>query len=353
MKLRALAERLQCRLEGDGDLDILRVAGLEQASAGDVSFLANPRYRGLLSTTRASAVILDPRESLGGAPAFAVLRCDHPYLAFAGALQLLEAPAPPAPGIDGLSSIAPDARIGPEAAIGPFVVVGAGAVVGARAVFYPGVVVGPGAQIGDDCVFHAHVSVRERVTIGNRVVVLDGAVIGSDGFGFARRPDGAHVKIPQRAAVVVEDDVEIGANTTIDRPAVGETRIQAGAKIDNLVQIAHGVRIGARSLLAAQVGIAGSTIVEEEVMLGGQVGVTGHVRVGKGAMASAKTGITGHVDAGMLVSGYPSLPNVEWRKAQVLVRRLPEMKRRIAEMEQRIAEMEEKLATCRMLRDRR
>jgi UDP-3-O-[3-hydroxymyristoyl] glucosamine N-acyltransferase len=196
------------------------------------------------------------------------------------------------------------------------------------------------------------VSVREHVTIGDRVVLLDGAVVGSDGFGFARQPDGTHLKIPQHADVVIEDDVEIGANTTVDRPAVGETRIQAGTKIDNLVQIAHGVRVGYRSLLAAQVGIAGSTIVEDEVMLGGQVGVTGHVRIGKGAMASAKTGITGNVEAGVLVSGYPSLPNRDWRKTQVLVRHLPELKRHVAELEQRIAQLEEKLAACQTQTDR-
>jgi UDP-3-O-[3-hydroxymyristoyl] glucosamine N-acyltransferase len=188
------------------------------------------------------------------------------------------------------------------------------------------------------------VSIREHVTIGDRVTVLDGAVIGSDGFGFAKQADGTHLKIPQHADVVIEDDVEIGANSTIDRPAVGETRIHAGTKIDNLVHIAHGVTVGYRSLLAAQVGIAGSTIVEDDVMLGGQVGVTGHVRIGRGAMASAKTGITGNVEAGTLVSGYPSLTNLEWRKSQVLVRHLPEFKKRLEALEQRIIELEGKLA---------
>ena len=351
MKLRDLADRLQCRLEGDGNADILRVAGIEQASTGDLTFLANSKYQSLLATTAASAVILDPKTRTDG-PRFAVLRSEHPYLTFAQALQLFAHPAPPPKGIDRLSAISPDAHLGPDAAVGPFVTIGSGAVIGARAVIYPGVVIGPRARLGDDCVLHAHVSVREGVTIGHRVVMLDGAVIGSDGFGFARRPDGTHMKIPQHADVVIEDDVEIGANTAIDRPAVGETRIQAGTKIDNLVQIAHGVRVGYRSLLAAQVGIAGSTVVEDDVMLGGQVGVTGHVRIGKGAMASAKTGITGNVDAGVLMSGYPSLPNIEWRKTQVLVRHLPELKKRVAELEQRIAELEEKLAACQTPTDR-
>jgi UDP-3-O-[3-hydroxymyristoyl] glucosamine N-acyltransferase len=353
VKLAQLAERLQCRLEGDGSVDIRRVAGIEQAGAGDITFLANAKYHHRLQATAASAVIVGTKEQLPAAPTFAVLRSDQPYLAFARALGLFTQPTPPARGIDALSAIAPDARLGADASVGPFVVIGAGAVIGARAVIYPGVVIGPGAHIGDDCVLHARVSIREHVTIGSRVVVLDGAVIGSDGFGFARRPDGTHEKIPQHAGVVIEDDVEIGANTTIDRPAVGETRVRAGTKIDNLVQIAHGVQVGYRALLAAQVGIAGSSVIEDEVMLGGQVGVTGHVTVGKGAMASAKTGITGNVEPGVLMSGYPALPNLEWRKSEVLVRHLPDMKKRIAGLEQRIAELEEKLAAWQIPTDRK
>ncbi|OLC50272.1 MAG: UDP-3-O-(3-hydroxymyristoyl)glucosamine N-acyltransferase [Acidobacteria bacterium 13_1_40CM_65_14] len=347
MKLSELAERLGCRLEGDGDVDIVRVAGLEQAAPGDVTFVSNPKYRSRLSATRASAAILGPPSGDDPPAPCAVLRSDQPYVAFAHAVRMFARGAPPTRGIDRLSAIAPDAIIGSDASIGPFVTIGAGASVGARATIYPSVVIGAGARIGDDCVLHAGVSIREGVIIGHRVTVLDGAVIGSDGFGFAKQSDGTHVKIPQHADVVIEDDVEIGANTAIDRPAVGETRIHAGTKIDNLVQIAHGVSIGRRALLAAQVGIAGSTVVEDDVMLGGQVGVTGHVRIGKGAMASAKTGITGNVEAGVLVSGYPSLPNREWRKTQVLVRHLPDLKKRVAELEQRIAELEEKLAECR------
>src|SRR5262249_12315060 len=186
----------------------------------------------------------------------------------------------------------------------------------------------------------AGASVRSRVTIGNRVTILDGAVIGSDGFGFVRQPDGTHAKIPQLAGVVIEDDVEIGANTTIDRPAVGETRIHAGTKIDNLVQIAHGVRIGRRTLLASQVGIAGSTVIEDDVTLAGQVGVNGHIHIGKGAIASGKTGVTRNVEPGAFISGYPSMPNAQWRKAQAVVRRLPEMKRRIEGLEHRIAALQ-------------
>jgi UDP-3-O-[3-hydroxymyristoyl] glucosamine N-acyltransferase len=356
LKLRDIAERLGCRLEAPpaaGDIDIARVTTLEDAGPGDLSFLTNSKYRGLLARTRASAVIVGTAEAVEVPAPFAVVRSDHPYVAFAQALRLL-APAGDKPpiGIDPRAVIAPDARIGAGASIGPFVVIGAGATIGDRAVIFPNVVVGAGARIGDDWVAHAGVSVRERVVIGHRVTMLDGAVIGSDGFGFATGADGTHLRIPQHAAIVIEDDVEIGANTTIDRPAVGETRIHAGTKIDNLVQIAHGVRVGARSLLAAQVGIAGSTVVEEGVMLGGQVGVTGHVRIGKGAMASAKTGITGNVEPGVLVSGYPSLPNLEWRKSQVLVRHLPDLKKRVDELERRVVELQERLAECQKRPDR-
>ncbi len=212
--------------------------------------------------------------------------------------------------------------------------------------------IGPGAAIGDDCVVHAHVSIRERVQIGHRVILQDGAVIGSDGFGFVKQADGTHLKIPQHADVVIEDDVEIGANTTIDRPAVGETRIAAGTKIDNLVQIAHGVTVGQRVLFAAQVGIAGSTVVEDDVVLAGQVGVAGHLRIGKGVVATAQTGVPNSVDAGAIISGYPAIPNRDWLKSSAVFRQLPALKKRVAELEQRLAELEEKLEACRTPSDR-
>jgi UDP-3-O-[3-hydroxymyristoyl] glucosamine N-acyltransferase len=346
LTLSEVAERIGCRLEGDGGVEIVRVAGIEQAGPGDLTFVGNSKYLRQTAATRASAVILGPEDHVAS-PRFAILRTSNPYLAFAHAVRLFAAPDTPPAGIDRLSVVAADARLGPDASVGPFAVIGPGAVIGARAIVYPHVVVGAGAQIGDDCVLHARVSIRERVRIGHRVVVLDGAVIGSDGFGFARDAAGEHVKIPQTADVVIEDDVEIGANSTIDRPALGETRIRKGTKIDNLVHIAHGVQVGHRVLLAAQVGIAGSTVVEDDVMMGGQVGVTGHVHIGKGAMFSAKTGVTGNVDPGVLMSGYPSVPNLEWRKSQVIVRHLPELKKRVAELEQRLADLEEKLAECR------
>jgi len=345
LKLSEIANRLGCRLDGDGNVEIVRVASLESAQPGDLSFLTSAKYRRLLAGTRASAVIVGSSEPAAVVPS-AILRSDHPYVTLALALRLLAPSAAPPRGVDRLSAIAADAAIGPDASVGPFVAVGAGASIGARAVIYPSVVIGPRARIGDDCVLHAGVSVRDGVVIGHRVTILDGAVIGSDGFGFARQPDGSHLKIPQHADVIIEDDVEIGANTTIDRPAVGETRVAKGTKVDNLVHIAHGVTVGRRVLLAAQVGIAGSTTVEDDVMMGGQVGVGGHLTVAKGTVAGGQSGITRSTDAGSYISGYPAIDNLTWRKAQVIFRRLPELKNRIEELEQRIDELEEKLTAC-------
>jgi UDP-3-O-[3-hydroxymyristoyl] glucosamine N-acyltransferase len=347
LKLSHLAERLHCRVDGDArDVEIHRVAGIEHAGPGDLTFVAHPRYHALVGQTRASAVILAPSmpgQPDGSAPC-AVLRAENPYLAFAHAVELLAPTSPPAKGIDRLSSIAADATLAPDVSIGPFVVIGSGASIGARTVIYPNVVVGPGARLGDDCVVHARVSIRERVVIGHRVVVQDGAVLGSDGFGFVKQTDGTHFKIPQHADLVIEDDVEIGANTTIDRPAVGETRIRAGAKIDNLVQIAHGVSVGARALLAAQVGVAGSTVIEDDVVLAGQVGVAGHLRIGAGAIATAQTGIPNSLDAGAIVSGYPAIPNRAWLRSSAIFRQLPALRKRIADLEQRIADLERQRA---------
>jgi UDP-3-O-[3-hydroxymyristoyl] glucosamine N-acyltransferase len=340
--LSEIAVRLDCRLEGDGGIEIARVAGIEQAQAGELTFFVNPKYGAHLRATRASAVILG--DSAEAAPC-AMLRTANPYLAFARAVELLAPRSPAIPGVHRLADVASTATIAPDASIGPFVSIGEGARVGARTVVYPQVTIGAGAVVGEDCVIHARVSLRERVTVGDRVVVQDGAVIGSDGFGFARQADGTYYKIPQMGDVVIEDSVEIGANTTIDRPAVGETRIGAGTKIDNLVQIAHGVKVGRDVLLVAQVGIAGSTTIEDRVTLAGQVGVAGHLTVGSGVVATAQSGIPNSVAAGSFVSGYPAIDNREWLKAAALFRRLPEMKKSLADLRRRLEELEARLRT--------
>ncbi len=342
---------MQCGLSGDGELEIARVAPIERAGPGDLTFIANPKYQSHLATTAASAVIVSKTLPADAARP-AILRTDHPYLAFARAIELLGDVPKPQPGIAPTSVIAGDARLGADVSIGAFVVVGAGASIGRGSVIHPYTLIGPGATLGDDCVIHSHVSIREQVQIGHRVVVQDGAVIGSDGFGFVKLDDGSYVKIPQHAAVVIEDDVEIGANTTIDRPAVGETRIKAGAKIDNLVQIAHGVTVGRRTVFAAQVGIAGSTSVGDDVVLAGQVGVAGHLAIGDGVKATAQTGVPNSIDANAFVSGYPAIPNRDWLKSSAVFRQLPALRKRVVDLEQRIAELEEKLEACRTPSDR-
>jgi UDP-3-O-[3-hydroxymyristoyl] glucosamine N-acyltransferase len=340
LKLREIAERLECRLDGDGEIDIHRVAGIEEAGPGDLTFFTNPKYASALSKTGASAVIL--ADNADAAPC-AMLRVRQPYLAFAKAVELFVRDDRPAAGIHRLADVAPTAVVPSDASVGPFAVIDHDVRIGARTVVYPLVTIGRGARIGDDCVIHSRVSIRERVQIGHRVIVQDGAVVGSDGFGFAKRPDGTHHKIPQVGGVVIEDDVEIGANAAIDRPAVGETRIGAGTKIDNLVQVAHGVTIGRDVLLAAQVGIAGSTTIEDGVTLAGQVGVSGHITIGKGAIATAQTGIPNSVEPGSFISGYPAISNRDWLKSSAIFRKLPELRKTITDLEARLNKLEARL----------
>ena len=342
MKLHTIAERLGCALEGDGTVEIARVAAIEDAGPGDLTFFANPKYAAELRSTRASAVILGERAE--AAPC-AMLRTREPYVAFARAVALFGDGWRPSAGVHAQASVGENVQLAPDVSVGPFVAIGDRARIGARTIIHPNVTIGRDVEIGDDCVVHAGVSIRERVRIGRRVVLQDGAVIGSDGFGFAKRADGTHEKIPQIGGVVIEDDVEVGANSTIDRPAVGETRIGAGTKIDNLVQIAHGVTVGRRVVLAGQVGIAGSTVVEDDVTMAGQVGVAGHITIGKGTIATAQTGIPNSVEPGSFISGYPAIPNRDWLKSSAVFRKLPELRKQLVELAQRVHEMETRLST--------
>lgn len=315
---------------------ITGLSGLDDAGPSDVTFLANPAYAPRVASTRAAAIIAS--DALPSAPC-AILRAANPYLTFARAVALF-APADPAPpGIHDTAIVAADARLGEGVAVGPFTIIESGAVIGARTRIGSHVTIGRGATLGDDCRIASHASIHARVSIGHRVVMQDFAVAGSAGFGYARRDDGTHEHIPQIGGVVIEDDVEIGALTAIDRPAVGETRIAAGTKIDNLVQIAHGVRVGRNVLLAAQVGIAGSTKIEDNVALGGQVGVTGHVTVGKGVQAAAKTGVTGDIKPGTVIAGYPSDEIQSWRKSHAALRRMPQLRERIRELEEKVEQL--------------
>lgn len=337
MKLRDLADQLACRLDGDGEIDIIGVAGIQHAQPGHLTFFANTKYESAMAHTRASAVLL--REGAPAAPC-AMLRAPDPYLAFARAVGLFAPAWRPAAGVHARAAVAADARIGHGVSIGAFVSIGDGAVIGDRTVVFPNVTIGPLVQVGADCVIHSNVSLRERVVVGNRVVLQNGVVLGSDGYGFVKRSDGTHEKIPQVAAVVIEDDVELGANTTVDRPAVGETRIRSGTKIDNLAQIGHGVSIGRNVLMAAQVGIAGSTDIGDDVVFGGQVGVGGHLTIGRGSVAVGQSGVTHSLPPGAIVGGYPAIDLPTWRKASVLVKRLPELRRRVKALEARLAALD-------------
>lgn len=332
MILSELAARLGCELRGDGAVEIRGVAGIEEAGPGDLTFVANRRYLAHLGSTRAAAVVIGP----GHETTLPCLVVENPYLAFAKAVALLRPAARPAPGVDPSARVHPGAVLGPDVHVGALAVVGEGVRLGARTILHPHVVLYPGVEVGEDCVLHSGVQVRERCRLGSRVVVQNGAVIGADGFGFARDDGGRYHKFPQVGVVVIEDDVEIGALTAIDRAALGETRIGRGCKLDNLVQVGHSVKVGEHTVLAGQVGIAGSSRLGRGVTLAGQVGVAGHLDIGDGVVATAQTGIPSSVDAGEVISGYPAIENRAWLKASAVFPRLPDLQRRLRELERRV-----------------
>jgi UDP-3-O-[3-hydroxymyristoyl] glucosamine N-acyltransferase len=324
MRLADLAKHLGATLEGDPELNITGVAAIDTASPGDLSFIANPKYTSLAHTTRAAAVLVEPSFQKISA---ATLRIENPYLAFAHSIELFYNPPAYAPGIHPTAVVAPTARIGANAHIGAYAVIGDHVIIGDDAVILPHVVIYPHAHIGNNFFGHAHAVVREHCRLGHNVVLQNGAIIGADGFGFARQSDGAWHKILQSGPAVLEDSVEVQALACIDRASIGETRIHTGAKIDNLVQVGHGSTVGKDTLLCAQVGLAGSTTIGKGVILAGQVGVAGHCTVGDGAIATAQSGIPGDVEPGKVVSGYPAIDNRQWLRVVALVNRLPELLR--------------------------
>lgn len=336
MKLQEIAERLACELDGDGSVEIKRVAGLEEAQPGDLTFLSNVKYQRLLKSTRASAIILS-----NDAPAVAIaaLRTDNPYLAFARSIDLFYQPPPVPPGIHPTAVVSKTVRLGRNPRIGPFAFIDEGVEIGDHAVIHSHVTIYRGSRIGDHFTAHSQVSVREYSQIGNRVVLQNGVVIGADGFGFAKGRDGYYHKITQSGRVVIEDDVEVQANATIDRAAIGETRIRRGAKIDNLVQVGHGSNVGENSLLCAQVGLAGSTQVGKNVILTGQVGVAGHCHVGDNVIATAQTGIPSDIEPGRVVSGYPAIDNKLWLKCSVLFSKLPDIHKSLARIQSQLEKL--------------
>ena len=330
MKLGDIAARLECSLDGDGGLEITGVVGIEKAEAGHLTFVSNPKYASKARTTKASAVIVS--SDFPEVPA-ATLRSSNPYLTFARAIELFYAAPEPARGIDPTARISTKARIGENASIGPFVVIEDDVEIGKNCTIYPFVHISRGVRAGDQFRAYAHVSVREHCRIGNNVILQDGAKIGTDGYGYAKRDDGSYYKIVQSGIVVLEDDVEIGANSTIDRATIGETRIRRGAKIDNLVQIGHSSDVGEDTLLCAQVGLAGSSKIGRSVILTGQVGVAGHLEIGDRVIATAQTGIPNSIEADKVVSGYPAIDNRLWLKSSAVFKRLPELLKRIEALE--------------------
>lgn len=331
LRLDEIVARFGGEIVGAGDTVISRIGTLEQAGPGDLAFLANPRYRHQLATTRASAVIMAPPVFAGLA---AAILTPQPYLYYARVAQWLSPPLVAAAGIH--PSAVVEGEVAASASVGPNVWVGSGAVIGDDVIIGANCSIGAGVTLGPGSRLAANVAIYADCRLGARCLVHSAAVIGADGFGFARDEDGRYHKFPQVGIVVVEDDVEIGALTAIDRAALGETRIGRGSKLDNLVQVGHSVTIGEDTVLAGQVGVAGSTRIGRRVTLAGQVGVAGHLEIGDGVVATAQTGIPGSVEAGAIVSGYPAIENRAWLKSSALFAKLPELQRRLRELERRL-----------------
>ena len=338
MKLGSIAQHLGCELKGDANIDIQRVTAIDEAQPGDLTFVSNRKYASKVKTTTASAVIVET--AFQDIPT-ATLRTANPYLAFARAVELFYQAPVPAPGIDASARIAAGAKVGANASIAPFVVIDDDVEIGNNCILYPFVHISRGARIGNDFKAYAHVSVREFCRIGDRVILQDGAKIGTDGYGYAKQDDGSYYKIVQSGVVVVEDDVEVGANSTIDRATIGETRIRRGAKIDNLVQIGHASLVGENALLCAQVGLAGSSKIGRDVILTGQVGVAGHLTIGDGAILTAQSGVASDIEPKSVSSGYPAIDNRIWLKSSTLFKRLPELLKRIEALERKAGGQED------------
>ena len=341
--LAELAARVGGTVQGDGSLRLDGVAPLEDAGPSHISFFSNRKYRKAFEASRAGAVIVEPDEDVPAART--VLRAAPAYLAFAKISTAFHPPREPLPEVAPEAAIHPSAKVHPSAQVMPFASVGARAEVGPRTILFPGVHLGEDVRVGADCTLYANVVIRERCVIGDRVILQPGCVIGADGFGFALDLQGEgrgprHYKVPQVGIVVVEDDVEIGANSCVDRATLGVTRIGRGAKIDNLVQIAHNVEVGPLSILASQVGISGSTKLGMGVVAWGQAGLVGHITVGDRANIAAQAGVASDVDAGARIAGSPAGPDVQWARNSAVFNRLTEMRRELRELRAAVARLQ-------------
>lgn len=340
LSLASIAEKVEGSVEGDDAIAIRGVAGLREAGQGDISFLANPKYAPLVSGTKASAVLVSG-DFDGKAPC-ALIRVDHPDAAFGAVAALFAVPAPEyPPGVHPSAVVAKDAVLGKDVHVGPLCVIEAGARIGDHTVLIAQVYVGQAAQIGEDNRIYPHVTFREGVKTGARVIIHNNAVIGSDGFGYSVDREGVRTKIPQIGIVEIGDDVEIGAGTTIDRARFGRTVIGNGVKIDNLVQIAHNVVIGDHAVIVAQVGISGSSVIGKHAILAGQCGVAGHLVVGERVVAVARTGITKDIPPGQVIYGFPAQPRDQAARLRAHVQRLPKLKQKVDKLEARLKKLEE------------
>jgi UDP-3-O-[3-hydroxymyristoyl] glucosamine N-acyltransferase len=336
MKLYDLAQKLGCRLEGDGTTDITGVAGIDHATPGQITFLANRRYSPLLKSTHASAVLIEDGvvlEREASQKPLAALRTSNPYLAFAQSIELFYHPPAYAPGIHPTAVIGNSADIGSRAHIGPYCFVDEDVSIGDGAVLHSFVTIYRGAKIGSAFFAHAHAVVREFCRIGDRVILQSGVIIGGDGLGFAKRADGSWYKMMQSGPAVLEDDVEIQSNSCVDRATVGETKVGRGSKIDDLVVIGHASQVGQNAMICGQAGLAGSTKVGDNCILAGQVGTAGHLTIGDGAVITAKSGVPNDVPAQALYSGYPAVENRQWLKMMAALNRLPELQKRVQALE--------------------
>ena len=337
MKLNEIAEKLSCRLEGDGNIEITGLGTLESARQGQLSFLTNPKYFSEAKATGASAIIAGrdcPKMSIP------LLRHENPYLTFAKAVEIFHPPPPSKPFIHPTAVISESASLGKDISIGAYTYIGEGVSIGDRANIGPHCVIYHLASIGEDTVIHSGAVIRESVKLGKRCIIQNNAVLGADGFGFAKQDDGTWYKIIQAGSVIIEDDVEIGACTTIDRATLGETKIGSGTKVDNLVQVGHGSVVGKSTLLCAQVGLAGSTKVGNNVILAGQVGVAGHLTIGDRTIVTPQTGIPNSIEPDKIVSGSPAIDHKKWLKTSAVIGKLPEIQKSVRDLEKRIVKLE-------------
>lgn len=338
MKLGEIAEKLGCRLEGDGNVEITGVAGIEEAQPGQLTFLDNRKYFPLAKTTQASAILIAPD---GPAVTVAALHTSNPYLDFARVLELFHKPLPYAPNVHSTAIISSNAKIGDRVHIGPYCFIDEDVEIGNNAVLHSFVTIYRGAKIGDDFFAHSHCAVREDCRIGNRVLLQNGVVVGTDGFGFARDAQGHWHKILQVGKVIVEDDVEIQANSAVDRGAVSDTRIGRGTKIDNLVQVGHACTVGEDTILCGQVGLAGTTHIGNKCILAGQSASAGHLTIHDGAILTAQSAVNSDIPAGAIYSGSPGFDNKDWRRSVAVFNRLPDLQREVRQLREEIARLGE------------